>query len=1448
MKKLSFTQLTKHKAIRGALSLIVFSFALVLGKLQAQCPANFSTPIPTIACQGQVSTYFITNYDNTAITGYNYSIVPLTGTANYNLVGANLTITYSTPGDVSFNLVLIPVSAAIPCATQTFNVRVGALFAPQANCNDTVNVSLDELCVARVTPDMVLEGNTYNYLDYDVVIRDQITKVTIPGSPLVSRAYLGKFLEVSAIHRCSGNSCWGVLRIEDKLKPILNCKTYIVDCGTPTTPEVLGFPKPVGAPNPTPVVGQPRTYTSNSSFYDNCGPTTFKYNDRKIQVVCPPAVTYIDTIFRDWTANDSYGNQITCSDTILVRAGTTLGLICPPNWDDITHFAIPCDTTIERDANGYPHPNVTGYPTGIGCRNINYTYTDLRLNVCQGSYKILREWLIADWCTGTTATCTQIIKILDKRGPLLVCASRQTVSTAINSCEGWADIKVPTILAGECSSVTWDVLVKRGVEDTTVRPTSIAAVRDGITLNADGSYHVANLPVGLSWVLFIGTDACGNSTECSTEIFVAEKTKPTPVCHFETVVTLSDEGIAKVFASSFDDGSHDNCALDSFKVRRMNPTTNCFGPDGNSVFGSFVKFCCTDIPNNPIVVILQVRDKAGNTNECMVQVTVQDKKPPVITCLPNITVSCGFDYSNLNVFGTYRRNKSDRKQILLNDIRNTLNVPQPYLWGLDGLVIEDCTLTVDSSISNTVNACGVGNISRVYTFRDEFNPAQTCVQNISVINFTPYKGLSIVWPGDVIIEGCLTSSDTARTGAPRWPSNVPCSNIISTYEDQTFNIVEGVCYKILRKWTVVDWCNFNVNTGAGRWTYTQIIKVKNSVAPTITSSCSNQVFDSQSPECNGFAALVATATDDCTHAEDLVWSYKIDLFNNNSIDINGFTNNATGTYPGGTHKITWTVADQCGNETSCTYTFKIRDAKQPTPYCRTGIITVIMPSNGSVVVWASDLNLNSTDNCTPSNQLRYSFSSNVFNTSQTYVCSQITDGISKTFDVRIYVTDLEGNQDYCDTKITIQDGLGNACPDNITGGGTSSLVAGTLSTSNNANLEQAMVSINGNMPSMPKYHMTQKDGKYAFPAIPLSENYTINAEKNDDPLNGVSTQDIVLIQKHILGISTLNTAYKIIAADVNDSKTITAKDISDLRKLILGVTNELPLKKSWRFINASQQFQDQKSPWPLQEVVQIDKLSSDMLENNFIAVKVGDVNGNAKANQLAVSTSRTNAEMFIDLKDLSFVEGQLIEVPFSDLEANTISGLQMEIVFDPEVLHFVEIKSGQLNIHEQNVNYTYVSQGKIRLSWDYATGVLCNKSLFSLVFKGLKKGIVSEHLALGTDSYKSEAYDIEGNEMNIRASYGGNSSTSNNGFYLYQNEPNPFSSVTKISFQLPEDAVANLRVYDVNGKILKELSKQYKAGLNNIEISKKELQASGILYYRLETNNHRAIRKMILIE
>lgn len=50
-----------------------------------------------------------------------------------------------------------------------------------------------------------------------------------------------------------------------------------------------------------------------------------------------------------------------------------------------------------------------------------------------------------------------------------------------------------------------------------------------------------------------------------------------------------------------------------------------------------------------------------------------------------------------------------------------------------------------------------------------------------------------------------------------------------------------------------------------------------------------------------------------------------------------------------------------------------------------------------------------------------------------------------------------------------------------------------------------------------------------------------------------------------------------IAADVNKSGTVTAKDISDLRKLILGVTADVSTNTSWRFADATYPFRDAES-------------------------------------------------------------------------------------------------------------------------------------------------------------------------------------------------------------------------------------------------------------------------------
>ncbi len=45
------------------------------------------------------------------------------------------------------------------------------------------------------------------------------------------------------------------------------------------------------------------------------------------------------------------------------------------------------------------------------------------------------------------------------------------------------------------------------------------------------------------------------------------------------------------------------------------------------------------------------------------------------------------------------------------------------------------------------------------------------------------------------------------------------------------------------------------------------------------------------------------------------------------------------------------------------------------------------------------------------------------------------------------------------------------------------------------------------------------DGKCSFGNLPMYKENTLSADKNDDVLNGVSTLDPVMIQRHILGLA-----------------------------------------------------------------------------------------------------------------------------------------------------------------------------------------------------------------------------------------------------------------------------------------------------------------------------------------
>ncbi|MBK8946031.1 MAG: VCBS repeat-containing protein [Ignavibacteriae bacterium] len=86
-------------------------------------------------------------------------------------------------------------------------------------------------------------------------------------------------------------------------------------------------------------------------------------------------------------------------------------------------------------------------------------------------------------------------------------------------------------------------------------------------------------------------------------------------------------------------------------------------------------------------------------------------------------------------------------------------------------------------------------------------------------------------------------------------------------------------------------------------------------------------------------------------------------------------------------------------------------------------------------------------------------------------------------------------------------------------------------------------------------------------------------------------------------------------------------------------------------------------------------------------------------------------------------------------------------------------------------------------------------------------------------------------------------------FYVDQNYPNPFNPTTTISFGLPEQAVVDLRVYDILGREVATIlnNKSLKAGKFTYNFDASNL-ASGTYIYRLSSNNNVVTKKMLLLK
>ena len=142
------------------------------------------------------------------------------------------------------------------------------------------------------------------------------------------------------------------------------------------------------------------------------------------------------------------------------------------------------------------------------------------------------------------------------------------INTDEGKCTGTFKVPAPNVIF-ECSKYDYVVGYKLRTANGTpyVNPVFDNVVK---TTLPDGTYFytIKNLPADTSWIVYQITDACGNYSECFTEVIVKDKEAPSPVCEGFTVVSIDDAGVGDLFASSVDDGSSDNCGVQKFQIKR----------------------------------------------------------------------------------------------------------------------------------------------------------------------------------------------------------------------------------------------------------------------------------------------------------------------------------------------------------------------------------------------------------------------------------------------------------------------------------------------------------------------------------------------------------------------------------------------------------------------------------------------------------------------------------------------------------------------------------------------------------------------------------------------------------------------------------------------------------------------------------------------------------------
>lgn len=751
----------------------------------------------------------------------------------------------------------------------------------------------------------------------------------------------------------------------------------------------------------------------------------------------------------------------------------------------------------------------------------------------------------------------------------------------------------------------------------------------------------------------------------------------------------------------------------------------------------------------------------------------------------------------------------------------------------------------------------------------------------------------VTFPDDETIIGCYAYPDTV------WPiieKYSDCNfNVGVSIKDQVFNLnAWGGCKKILRTYTLIHWCTydpaepwpvmipnppdtdkgptlFGVPSNRGHISYTQVIKVVDLQAPTFvdcptepvvfcdyTGNDATQYNNGHVDKCEGPAPLSVQVFDKCSE-NDIIVTYRmfLDLDGNGSMEtyLSSSSPNAwpivktpkgvdtlmasVGFPPGhgfpyGTHKIEWIANDKCGNESICKYEFVVKDCKAPTVVCLNGLSINIMQT-GMITLWDSDFIKYAEDNCTPANQLKFGIRKAgtgvgfpVDSHSVTFDCSELGSQ-----EVEIWSVDAYGNADYCLTYVIVQDNMGSCPPSNA--------FTSKVATDDNKPVPGVQLTLKKGAATLAS-SITDADGKYTIGSVPASCNYKLTPTFAGDAKDGINTLDALLLAGHTDDVLPLNSPYKLLAADVDNSGTLTNDDIMNIIKMSLGVKNNFPVNKVWQFIPKSHVFKDPAKPWSASIPSSMTFcLSGPMAppQADFIGIKYGDINGSADPDGLAPSSedrSKDNKAIFT-ASDQIFRAGQEVRVDIITPDLAGLAAFQFTLDYDVSKLSSVKVEQDLVPVEFTGIP----EEGRLTASWynsimldPTVIGKNIKLRTFTLVFTALQDGTLSKVLRMTSAVTKAEAYTRKLQTLQAELRYQPLPVSPDETLTLFPLRPNPVKDRFVAAYYLPEAGNTTLTLTDAAGRVVQAVQAYRERGYHETPLELDGNVKPGMLFLRLE--------------